>query len=287
MQRLSALYQERKDYPKLVDVQEKLLAIPTLDNETRASANFWLGWNEYRLKNHAESLPYLVKARKLAPGKFTTQVGPILIRCAFQASDLELLHKEIELLRQSDRNAPLPSAITTWLGANLAKAEQHQKGWAFLKEGISTSKEKIQPVIWRLFAKSSLAAKEPADALKAAEEILKLEESPYRKAEAHFFLSQAYVESQKFEEARQAASDALDLRPQGELDIALRLHAGDIEMAAKKPGEALRHYLIVESLYSKSPEHKKTAAAKVVTCLKAIGTPEALKKLPEFEAKAK
>ena len=287
MQRLSALYQERKDYPKLVDVQEQLLAIPTLDNETKASANFWLGWNEYRLKNHAESLPYLVKARELAPVKFTTQVGPILIRCAFQARDLELLQKEIELLRQSDRNAPLPSAITTWLGANLAKTEQHQKGWAFLKEGISTSKEKIQPVIWRLFAKSSLAAKEPADALKAAEEILKLEESPYRKAEAHFFQSQAYVESQKFEEARQAASDALDLRPQGELDIALRLHAGDIEMAAKKPGEALRHYLIVESLYSKSPEDKKAAAAKVVTCLRAIGTPEALKKLPEFQAKAK
>ena len=287
MQRLSALYQERKDYPKLVNVQEKLLAIPTLDNEAKASANFWLGWNEYRLKNHAKSLPYLVKARELAPGKFTTQVGPILIRCAFQASDLKLLQKEIELLRQSDRNAPLPSVITTWLGANLAKAEQHQKGWAFLKEGISTSKEKIQPVIWRLFAKSSLAAKKPADALKAAEEILKLDESAYRKAEAHFFQSQAYVESQKFEEARQAASDALDLRPQGELDIALRLHAGDIEMAAKKSGEALRHYLIVESLYSKSPEDKKTAAAKVVACLKAIGTPEALKKLPEFEAKAK
>ena len=58
-------------------------------------------------------------------------------------------------------------------------------------------------------------------------------------------------------------------------------------MAAKKSGEALRHYLIVESLYSKSPEDKKAAAAKVVSCLKAIGTPEALKKLPEFEAKAK
>ena len=287
MQRLSALYQDQKDYPKLVAIQEKLLAVPNLDKDTQASANFWLGWNEYRQKNHAKSTPYLLKARELSPGKFTSQVGPILVRSAFEAGDLELLEKEIVSLRTSDRNAPIPSAITIWLGANLAKNGENQKGWTYLKEGIAKSKEAVQPVIWRLFATASLETNHYADALKAADEIITADESAYRKAQAHFFQSQAHVGLKKFEDARQAASDALDLRPQGELDIALRLHAGDIEMAANKPGEALRHYLIVESLYAKSPEDKKTAASKVVACLKAIGTPEALKKLPEFETKAK
>jgi hypothetical protein len=86
----------------------------------------------------------------------------------------------------------------------------------------------------------------------------------------------------KFNDARQAASDALDLRPQGELDIQLRLHAGDIDMAENKPGDAIRHYAVVETLYAKTPEEKTQARTKVASALKAIGTPEALEKLKKY-----
>ena len=120
-------------------------------------------------------------------------------------------------------------------------------------------------------------------AVTSAETILETEEHPYRKAEALFLKSKALTKLKKFNDARQAVSDALDLRPKGELDVDLRLHAGDIDMAEGKPGDAIRHYAVVDSLYAKTPEEKAEARKKVIATLKAIGTPEALEKLKNYQ----
>ena len=88
---------------------------------------------------------------------------------------------------------------------------------------------------------------------------------------------------EQFDNARQATSKGLDLRPKGELDIQLRIHAGDIDMAENKPEKAVRHYAVVEALYAKSADEKKAIREKLTAALKAIGTPEALEKLKAYQ----
>lgn len=281
--RLSAVYQEKEDWIKFVSMQEKLLLIPDLDPKTAASANFWLGWNEFRLKKVETALPFLIKARELDSKAFAPKVGPLLIRAAYQAENTALLENEITIMRAADQQAPVPSPMLIWLGATLSKDGHHDRAWPLLEEGLKDRSKPIANLIWRLFAQSSLALKKNSSVVQASDEILTTESHPYRKAEALYFKSQGLTSLNKFNEARQSASDALDLRPQGELDIQLRLHAGDIDMADKKPGDAIRHYSVVETLYAKSPEDKALARQKVTDALKAIGTPEALEKLKKYQ----
>jgi len=281
--RLSAVYQEKQDWIKFTSMQEKLLRLPNLDAKTTASANFWLGWHEFSLKKVESALPFLIKARELDAKTFAPKVGPLLIRAAYQAEDTALLEKEISLMRAADSKAPVPSSMLTWLGATLSKEGHHDRAWPLLDEGLKDRSKPVSNLIWKLFAQSSLATEKSSSVVQAADEILAVESHPYRKAEALYLKSQGLTALKKFNDARQAASDALDLRPQGDLNIELRLHAGDIDIAENKPGDAIRHYVVVESLYAKTPEEKSLARKKVASALKAIGTPEALEKLKNYQ----
>lgn len=280
--RLSAVYQKTEEWEKFTALQEKILLLPDLDTKTEASAHFWLGWNEVRLKQSAKAMPYLLKARELDPATFAPKVGPLLLSGAYKSEDTDLLEKEIKILRSADPKAPVPAPMLTWLGATLSKEGQHERAWPFLREGLSDQEKTSSNLIWRLFGDSSLKLGKFEAAVVAADAILATEEHPFRKAEALYMKSQAFSALKKFNEARQAASDALDFRPQGDLDVALRMHAGDIDIAEGKPGEAIRHYVVVDSLYAKTPEAKAEARAKVIATLKAIGTPESLEKLKNY-----
>jgi hypothetical protein len=61
------------------------------------------------------------------------------------------------------------------------------------------------------------------------------------------------------------------------------MFAGDIDIAAGKPDAAIRHYIVVESTYAKTAADKKEALAKVISTLKAIGTPKALELLKDYQ----
>ncbi len=279
LQRLAITYKEKEDYQKFAQTQREILTLPDLSSSMKASAKFWLGWNDYRLKNFDTAVPLLKAARDLAPKDYAKQTGPMLIRSAYQRESLEELEQEIKLLRRHDRKAKIPSGIQLWLGATLAKKKEYKRAFPLLHDGIQPESKAL---MWRLYGESALAIGRNKHALRAAETLLKKDSHPYRQAEAHYWKSQALTKMRQFNEARDSASAALDLRPSGELDLQLRLHAGDIEMAAKTPAKALRHYLVVESLYAKTPEDLARAKEKVIACLKAIGTPDALEKLKTY-----
>ncbi len=281
--RLTAIYQEQENWEKLAAMQNKLLLLPGIDQKTEASANFWLGWNELRLKNSAKAESYLRKARTFDPKTFASKVSPILIKSAFKAGNLDLLEKEINRARKDSPKMELSSTILQWLGATLIKKGENQRGWPFLDEGLADKTAPAKPLVWKLYTQASLNLNKNADALRGAGNILKLEENAYRKAEALYLKSQAHNGLKQFDEARQAASDALDLRPAGDLDIRLRMFAGDIDIAAGKPDAAIRHYIVVESTYAKTAVDKKEALAKVISTLKAIGTPKALELLKDYQ----
>ncbi|MEN8774205.1 MAG: tetratricopeptide repeat protein [Akkermansiaceae bacterium] len=281
--RLAAIYQEQESWEKFTGMQEKLLHLPDIDQKTEASANFWLGWNELRLKNSINAEPFFRKARTLAPKSFSSKVSPILIKNAFKAENLDLLEKEINRARKDAPRSKLPTAILQWLGATLIKNGENLRGWPFLHEGLADKTTPAKPLVWKLYSQASIDLKKYRDALRGAETLLNLEENAYRKAEAHYLKSQAHTGLKQFDEARQAASDALDLRPAGELDIRLRMFAGDIDITAGKPDAAIRHYIVVESTFAKTASDKKEALEKVISTLKAIGTPKALELLKDYQ----
>ncbi|MDB4354156.1 tetratricopeptide repeat protein, partial [Akkermansiaceae bacterium] len=286
LQRLSAIYQEQKDYPRFTATQEKILTLPGITPKVEATARFWLGWDEFRQKNYQKAVPQLSKAREMFPADFASQIGPLLIRCAYQAENIPTLEKEILALQKADPKAKAPQPIVRWLGATLAKKKEYARAWPFLKSSMQDPGD-VDAFIWKLFSETALETGHPADALRAADERLKLEGHPYRKAEALYQKALAHTDLKQFNDARQATSDALELRPKGDLDLDLRLQAGDIDMADKKPQDALRHYIIVESLYAKERERKIQATEKVIAALQGIGNPESVDQIPGYQATLK
>ena len=283
MLRLASIYQEQEKWEEFVVIQEQILQLTGSDQKTQASANFWLGWNQLRLKNRVKAEPFLRKARALDSKTFASKVSPILVRNAFKAENLDLLEDEINLARQDSPGTKLPAAILQWLGATLIKNGEEERGWPFLHEGLADKSTPIKHLVWKLYTKASLDLNKYAEALRGAKAILELEKNAYRKAEALYFKSQAHNGLKQFDEARQAASDALDLRPAGALDIRLRMFAGDIDLTEGKPEAAIRHYIIVEGTFAKSASDKKEALAKVISTLKIIGTPKALELLKDYQ----
>ncbi|MDB4143619.1 tetratricopeptide repeat protein [Akkermansiaceae bacterium] len=283
LQRLGGIYQEKKDNIRFIAIQQRILTIPGISPKVEAAAHFWLGWEDFSQKKYDRAVPQLRKAREMFPQDFASKVGPLLIRAAYQSEDLVTLEKEINLLRKSDPKAKAPQPIVRWLGATLAKKGVHARAWPFLNNSLKDPKD-ATPLMWKLYSDTALETGHPAEALRAADERLKLETHPYRKAETLFQKSLAHTDLKQFNDARQTASDALDLHPKGELNLDLRMHAGDIDMAAKKPQEALRHYVVVESLYAKERDRKIAATEKVIAALQGIGTPDAIKQIPEYRA---
>lgn len=282
LQRLSAIYQEKGEHKKFNETQRTILLLPGISDQSKATAHFYLGLEDFRQKNYPQAQSELRIARKLRPKDFAGKVGPLLIRCAYHAGELETLEQEITALKKADPKAKPPLPILQWLGATLSKKGEHQRAWPFLHDSLLEPKE-APPLIWKLYADSSLATGHPSDALRATNERLKLETHPYRKAETLYQKARAHNELKQYNNARQATSDALDLHPKGELDLDLRLFAGDIDMASKKPEEALRHFVVVESLYAKTKERKIAATERIITALQVIGTPKAKAKLPEYQ----
>ncbi|MGC6581489.1 MAG: tetratricopeptide repeat protein [Akkermansiaceae bacterium] len=282
LQRLSGIYQENKNPEKFAATQRQLLTLPGISDHLKASAHFSLGVEDFRNKNYPEAEQKLRIARDLNPGKFSGKAGPLLIRCAYQSGELATLEKEINSLRKADPKAEAPQPILQWLGATLAKQGHHKRAWPFLHDSLKQAT--TAPVlVWKLYAASALIAGNSGEALRAANARLALETHPYRKAEALFQKSQAHLKLKQFNDARQAIDDALGLHPKGDLNLDLRLFAGDIEMAAQKPEEALRHYVVVESLYAKSKEEKIEATEKLIASLKAINSLKASEQLSHYE----
>ena len=281
--RLASSAKEAKNWDLFANYQKQILSLPKLDKKTKASANFWLGWNEYRLKQNLKAEPYLRTARDLDPRIYSAKVGPLLIRSAYQNENKGVLEKEINLLKKHSPETKIPSSIPRWLGASLAQDGKNQRAYKFLHDGLKDLKNPAPPLIWKLYTQTSLKTKHYKSALHGANVILELQQNRYRRAEALHLKAQALLNLKRFNDARQAASDAVKLRPQGDLSLKLRFIAGDIDIAEGKPADAIKHYAIIESLYAKTPAEKKEALSKVISTLKAINTPEARETLKQYQ----
>jgi len=143
--RLASSAKEAKNWDLFASYQKQILSLPKLDKKTKASANFWLGWNEYRLKQNLKAEPYLRTARDLDPRIYSAKVGPLLIRSAYQNENKGVLEKEINLLKKHSPETKIPSSIPRWLGASLAQDGKNQRAYKFLHDGLKPFTSKHKP----------------------------------------------------------------------------------------------------------------------------------------------
>jgi tetratricopeptide (TPR) repeat protein len=119
-------------------------------------------------------------------------------------------------------------------------------------------------------AKSRLETGDAEGSLKAADNVLAIEENAAWRADGLLDRGRALLALNRPAEARTAADEALALHPQGRTSAGLRILLGDLEMKAGDPKKAAKEYQIVVQFHE-DKILKPLALSKLVQALEQQG----------------
>ena len=273
--------------PDMITRYQGLLQnVSDLSDNLQAEANYWIGWGMVKTNQPGDAIPYLEKARKLRPDAYAKHAGILLALGYFAAQDAPRLTAEIKLAIEGKYSSDIPEQILQWSGIQAYNAGDYTHAaqcLALIARGDdprATPKE-----VWRYLAKARLETGDTEGALEAAANVLAVEDNPAWKADGLLDRGRALFLLDRPAEARLAADEALELRPQGRTSAGLRILSGDLKLKAGKPSEAAAEYLIVVKFHE-DKELKPLAIWKLIQALEQQGDhAEAAKYRAELQAK--
>jgi len=241
---------ESNNADMIVRYQGLLKSIKDLDPNLQAEANYWIGLGMVRTNAPKESVPYLEKARSLRPDVYVKHAGQLLALGYFASQDPQKLAAEINLAIQGKYDADIPDQAIQWSGMQSYNAGDYTSAAKSLalvanpEEPRETAKE-----IWRYLAKARLETGDAEGALLAVNHVLEVEDNPGWKADGLLDRGRALILLKRYAEARKAADEAEELRPQGRTSAGLRILSGDLNSQAKQFDLAGADYLNVISFH--------------------------------------
>ncbi len=247
--------------------QGLLKSINDLDPSLQAEANYWIGLGMVRTNAPKESVPFLEKARALRPDVYSKHAGQLLALGYFASQDPQKLAAEINLAIQGKYDADIPDQAIQWSGMqsyNAADYSSAAKSLALVanpEEPRETAKE-----IWRYLAKARLETGDAEGALTAVNNVLEVEDNPGWKADGLLDRGRALLMLKRYADARKAADEAEELRPQGRTSAGLLILSGDLDFQAGQLDTAGASYLKVISFHE-DKDLKPLALSKYIQVL--------------------
>jgi tetratricopeptide (TPR) repeat protein len=220
--------------------------VKDLSPKLQAEANYWVGQGLTKTNSPKEAVPYLEKARALRPETYAKHAGLLLTLGYFASQEATKTAAEIDLAIKQEYDADIPPQILQWAGMQAFNAEDFAAAARFLNlvatpaEPRETAKE-----VWRYLAKARLEVGDAQGALAAVANVLDVEDNPGWKADALLDRGRALLALKQPAEARIAANEALDLRPQGRTNAGLRILSGDLALLDNDLAVAAKEYTIV------------------------------------------
>lgn len=271
----------RKDnqIPEMIKRYKGLIQnIPSINPNLQAEANYWIGWGLVKTQAATEASPYLEKARSLRPDAYLKHAGALLSLSYFSNQNASKLREEIQLAIDKNYIAEIPDQIIQWNGIQAYNSGDYATATTCLSllanpdDPRSTPKE-----VWRYLAKSRLKTKDYAAALIASNHLLSVEDQAAWKADALLDQGRALLALKRYDDAKIAVEQGLELHPQGRTSGGLRILMGDLEMHTNNPQKAAGTYLIVVGFLDDN-EMKPLALSKLIKALESQkDTQEALK----------
>ena len=155
----------------------------------------------------------------------------------------------------------LPRPVYAWLGATFAADGAYAQAWKYLTKAVTPNKpEDTKKAVWKAYAQSAEALGYHKETIQACDILLPTEESAYLRAVLLHRKAKALLGLRQFSSANTVAKQALELKPQGELNAELRLTMGDIALKQDDLDDALSHYVVVAEIIGTGDN--KTAAIK-------------------------
>ncbi|MEM9081236.1 MAG: tetratricopeptide repeat protein, partial [Verrucomicrobiota bacterium] len=247
---LSEIHRKQDDYPALITIHTQLLQdFPERKQSDNATSHFILGWAHFKQEQLPQALPHLSKARELNPQGLGKDATLHLALIHFAQQNETALQSELDRLIQDYPETGIPRPVYAWLGTRRAATEKYQEAWKYLTRAVTFDQpDQTKTAVWKAYSKTSEALAKHPQTLKAVNILLPLESSPYLRAVLLQRRAKAHLGLEHFASAQKAAEEALQLKPQGNLNAELRLTLGDIAWNQKNWDTALSHYVVVAEL---------------------------------------
>ncbi|MEO0017415.1 MAG: hypothetical protein RLZZ522_698, partial [Verrucomicrobiota bacterium] len=207
---------EGKLQDMIVRYRALLTGVKDLSPKLQGEANYWVGQGLTKTNLPKEAVPFLEQARTQRPETYAKHAGLLLTLGYFASQDAAKTAAEIDTAIKGHYDADIPPQVLQWAGMQAYNADDFPAAARFLnlvadpKDPRETAKE-----IWRYLAKARLEIRDPQGALDAVAHVLEAEDNPGWKADALLDRGRAQLALNHPAEARIAANEALDLRPQG------------------------------------------------------------------------
>ncbi|MBK1832797.1 tetratricopeptide repeat protein [Roseibacillus ishigakijimensis] len=282
---MAEYYREKEDFAKLIEIHEKLLReFPQRSPREQAASHFVLGWAHYKRENWQQATPALTRARELNPQGVGRDATIHLALIHFSQQDEKALQSELDRLQRDFPGNELPRPIYAWLGAKKASEGAYQEAWQYLPQAVTLEDPaETKTAVWKAYARTAEVLGHHRETLQACDILLPTEDSDYLRAVLLHRKAKALLGLRQYEEATTVAKTALELKPQGELNAALRLTLGDIARGQKLIDEALGHYVVVAEIIGKG-SHRTTALLRAIELYQEKGDATSLAEAAKYRA---
>ncbi len=282
---MAEVYRKKEQFPELVTTHNSLLTeFPDRSSKDRAASHFILGWSYFKQEQHEKALPSLLKARELNPEGLGKDATLHLALIYFALQDEDALQPELDRLLKEFPDAGLPRPVYAWLGAKRTASKDYRSAWKYLSQAVTLQKpQDTKTAVWKAYAQCAEALGKHSEVLKACEILLPLEESTYLRAVLLHRKSKALLGLNQYPAATSVAQQALELKPQGELNGQLRITLGDIERSQQRLDEALSHYVVVAEIIG-TGETKVAAMRRAIEAYQEKGDATSLAASAQYEA---
>ncbi len=251
--------------------QGLLKNVGNLSENLQGEANYWIGWGLVKTNAAKDAIVYLEKARTLRPDAYRKHAGILLALGYFASQEPARLASEIKLALDGQYESDIPDQVLQWAGMQAFNSLDYAFAAKCLSLIATPDEPRATPKeVWRYLAKARLETKDAAGALTAADNVLAVEDNPAWKADGLLDRGRALFLLDRPAEARKAADDALELRPQGRTSGGLKILSGDLEMKAGDPKKASAEYLYVVG-FLEDKELKPLAIWKLIKALEEQG----------------
>lgn len=245
--------------------------VEDLSENLQAEANYWIGWGLVKTNSARESVGFLEKARELRPKAYAKHAGILLALGYFAGQEPIRLSEEIRTAIEEGYASEIPDQALQWSGMQSFNSRDYAGAVRSLGQVANPDDPRSTPKeVWRYLGKARLETGDGEGALVAVNHLLEVEENPAWKADGLLDRARALLLLDRPAEARKAADEAMELRPQGRTSALLRLLYGNLEMRDGDPRKAAAEYLIVVNFHE-DKELKPLALWKLVLALEKQG----------------
>ncbi|NNC87419.1 MAG: tetratricopeptide repeat protein, partial [Akkermansiaceae bacterium] len=255
------IFREDRRYESMIEAYTTLLnEHDRLSRDTVANANYWIGWGWFKLDEWAKCLPYLEQARSLVPANYKEPAGTHLVIAAYSLKDAEQLKKAVIRLQSDVPGKRLPVKMLTWLGLQLFQQGDFDGADTFLT--LASNPEDpadTDLIVWRHLAKARIELRHYSRAMDVLPIVLEREESDFWRTDACLDKVHALIGLGKWDEARVACHEGLQMDPHGTILAGLNMSLGKIAMQRKDYESAAASFLRTAEVFIDDREIKPLA----------------------------